>query len=321
MGGTKSCARLRAEHELIGEVLGVVEMLTARMRVGAAVPMPPVAGAIDFFSTFVEGCHEAKEEEALFPVLAAYGPPDGASLTALRSEHEEGRWLVGALRPRSGRLRLDGTALGLIEAYIALLRQHMANEDTALFPWAEGVLSPPDERRLARAFDRVEEQAVGPGGREVVLALGDAVMQACRAIGSESPKGVPVLARDVMQERPGVVAPEESLGRAAELMASLRTRELPVVDRGTLVGILTRTDMEPHRGHLEWTAVRAAMTPRPMSAEAGAPVAAVARLLLTRSFNALPVVDGGRLVGMIRRSDLLRLLAGEAGPADPQPGG
>jgi CBS domain-containing protein len=53
------------------------------------------------------------------------------------------------------------------------------------------------------------------------------------------------------------------------------------------------------------------MTPDPVAVDADTPVAAVARLLLARSFNSLPVTEGGRLVGMIGRSDLLRLLAGD----------
>ena len=39
---------------------------------------------------------EAKEE-ALFPLLAGYGGPEDGSLRALRTEHEEGRRLIGEL--------------------------------------------------------------------------------------------------------------------------------------------------------------------------------------------------------------------------------
>jgi len=60
---------LRQEHEVIGQVLSAVEMLAAQMRAGATVPTPPISGAIDFFASVVERCHEAKEE-ALFPLLA-----------------------------------------------------------------------------------------------------------------------------------------------------------------------------------------------------------------------------------------------------------
>lgn len=304
------CERLCREHDLIGQVLDAVAMLVARMRRGAAMPLPPLSGAIEFFATFVDRCHEAKEEEGLLPVLVEHGPPDSASLAALTVEHDEGRRLVGALRPLSGRPRVDGAGITLLEDYVAFLRRHMASEDAALFACAKALVSPTDEMRLARAFDQIEERAVGPAGRDVVLSLAEAVTEACRAIGGEAGTTL-VLVRHVMRTRPGAVAPEGSLAHAAELMASLGTREVPVVDGAVLVGILTRSDLEPHRGHYEWTTVRAAMTNNPLAVDAGVPIATVARLLVARSFNSIPVTEHGRLVGMVGRRDLLRLLAGD----------
>jgi hemerythrin-like domain-containing protein/CBS domain-containing protein len=304
---------LRQEHEVIEQVLSAVEMLAARIRGGATVATPPLSGVIDFLQIFVDRCHEAKEEEGLLPVLAAYGVPGVGSFAALVAEHDEGRRLVGALQ-LSGRWRMESEALTLLQAYFALLRRHMASEQAVLFPYAESVLSPADEVRLGRIFDQVEEGAIGTGGQEVVLALAETVMQACRAIGSASGKGA-IVARDMIRTRPGVVAPEESLARAAELMGTLGIRELVVIDRGTLVGILARSDMEPYRGHYEWTAVRAAMTLDPVAVDADAPLAVVARLLIECSFNAVPVTEGERVIGMIARRDLLRVLADEDSPS------
>jgi tRNA nucleotidyltransferase (CCA-adding enzyme) len=107
------------------------------------------------------------------------------------------------------------------------------------------------------------------------------------------------------------VAPDDSLARAAEVMETLRTREVAVVGDGALLGILTRSDMEPYRGHYEWTRVRTAMTPDPVSVPPAMPVAGVAHLLLARGFNALPVTAEGELQGMVSRSDVLRAVAGE----------
>jgi len=115
-----------------------------------------------------------------------------------------------------------------------------------------------------------------------------------------------------MRAAPATVAADDSLARAAGVMESCRSREVPVVSGRALVGILSRTDLEPHRGHFEWTAVRAAMTADPVSVASETPVPVVARLLLGRGFNAVPVTDGGELVGMIARSDVLKVLAGNA---------
>src|SRR5262249_31332255 len=155
------------------------------------------------------------------------------------------------------------------------LRRHMAGEQAVLFPYAERVLSPADDAHLERIFGQVEERTIGSGGRKVMLALAEAGIQACRAL--ETPGGrQAVLTRDIQRAGPGVVAPGESLARAAELMGTLGTRELLVIERGTLMGILTRGDMEPYRGHYEWTMVSAAMTPDPVTVSAEAPITAVA---------------------------------------------
>ena len=115
-------------------------------------------------------------------------------------------------------------------------------------------------------------------------------------------------AGEVMRSQPHSVSPDDSLARAAELMGILGTRELPVVMGRRVVGVLTRTDMEPYRGHYEWTTVRAAMTPDPVTVRPDTPVRAVAGVL-ERGFNSVPVTHDGELVGMIARSDLVRLLA------------
>lgn len=48
---------------------------------------------------------------------------------------------------------------------------------------------------------------------------------------------------DVMTTLPTVVAPETDLADAARLMTDLAVKSLPVVDRGRLVGIVSRTDV------------------------------------------------------------------------------
>jgi len=102
--------------------------------------------------------------------------------------------------------------------------------------------------------------------------------------------------------------PDESLARAAELMALLELRELAVVDAGELVGILAQRDLRPYLGHLEWTNVRAAMTRDPITVAPDTSVEAVARLLVDHCFNCVPVVAKRALLGTIRRADLLRLI-------------
>ncbi|HWQ13849.1 MAG TPA: CBS domain-containing protein [Roseiflexaceae bacterium] len=120
-----------------------------------------------------------------------------------------------------------------------------------------------------------------------------------------------------------VVSPAASLAEAQHLMERRHVRRLPVVERGQLLGIITRGDLraaKPSESSLstyEWRAlldkvtVAEAMTRAPATIGPEAPVLAAAELMLERKISGLPVVDGGRVVGVITESDLFRLLIAE----------
>jgi CBS domain-containing protein len=117
-------------------------------------------------------------------------------------------------------------------------------------------------------------------------------------------------AGDIMRTAVASVAPADRLSRVAEFMTIYEVRELPVVENGVLVGIVTRSDLEPYVGQLEWTPVRLAMSSPPRTVGPDEPVYAVAKVLAEESFNGVPVVVDRALAGMISRHDLVRVLAG-----------
>lgn len=129
--------------------------------------------------------------------------------------------------------------------------------------------------------------------------------------GSSTDQRGELVARQVMRPGPTTVATHDSLARAARLMASAGTREIPVTTGDALVGILTRTDMEPYRGHFEWTTVAVAMTPDPVTVRPEMPIRDVMAVLLERGFNSVPVCGGAELLGMIARADVIRALAAD----------
>jgi CBS domain-containing protein len=98
------------------------------------------------------------------------------------------------------------------------------------------------------------------------------------------------------------------MARAQELMTTFDVREVPVVEKGELVGIVTLSDLRPHVGYLEMRPVRLAMTVQPTTVEPTTPVPDVAALLIAGRFNAVPVATDGAVLGMISRDDLVRLL-------------
>jgi acetoin utilization protein AcuB len=119
------------------------------------------------------------------------------------------------------------------------------------------------------------------------------------------------------------VKPLDSIQHARELMERHRVNQLPVLLDGKLVGIVTDRDLrdafpsvfdsplvERKRPQVTTTDPRTVSVEMVMTAEAttvgaAASMADAARLMRKMRIGALPVVDGGRVVGMLTRSDVL----------------
>jgi CBS domain-containing protein len=130
-------------------------------------------------------------------------------------------------------------------------------------------------------------------------------------------QGVPV--RRVMWAGPPHVSPSLSLDRFVQIHVLTGDQAAyPVVSDGALVGMVTRSDVRK-APQVEWphTAVGAVMTPlgevEMLSPDADAFDALEA--LARRDVEQIPVVDGRRLEGIVRRRDLLRWLALQRTPA------
>jgi len=88
------------------------------------------------------------------------------------------------------------------------------------------------------------------------------------------------------------------------------------------VGLVGLRDLHaPGRAAWERTSVADVMTPieRLTTVAPGTPAAEVLALLGQRDVNQVPVVDSGRLVGLVRREDVLRWVSLHAGGAAPRP--
>ena len=130
------------------------------------------------------------------------------------------------------------------------------------------------------------------------------------------------MTRDVI-----VVPPELMLSTAWHLMTRERIRHLPVVRAGALIGILSDRDVLARGtmnsdGVLEIAShevVGEAMTPTPLqTCEQSTDVAELARMMTERKIDAIPVVKGLRLVGLVTTTDLLSLLLDRSEP-EPLP--
>jgi nucleotide-binding universal stress UspA family protein/predicted transcriptional regulator len=109
-----------------------------------------------------------------------------------------------------------------------------------------------------------------------------------------------------MTPHPITITPGERLPQAVELMQQHSFRSLPVVDDGKLVGIVTDRDIRTNLNRLEALAVGTVMTTKVIAVTPHTSVWDATRLLSEKKIGAMPVLDGGVLVGMVSTTDLLK---------------
>jgi acetoin utilization protein AcuB len=109
-----------------------------------------------------------------------------------------------------------------------------------------------------------------------------------------------------MSSKPTSVSPRDTLAAAKALMDAEGFHRLPVLEAGRLVGILSERDLRMHWGYLDSTRVDAAMKTDPMFVSPETGIEDAARIMLRHTIGALPVVDKGKLVGIITTTDILK---------------
>ena len=116
-------------------------------------------------------------------------------------------------------------------------------------------------------------------------------------------------ARDVMNRRVTAATPH-AIGRdlALQLLSGMYSG-LPVVDaNGTVIGVVTEFDLlEAVREGKDLQTVKAAeiMGRPPVCVEEDEPIDAVIAKMTTHHIIRVPVVRGGKLIGVIARADIL----------------
>ena len=124
-----------------------------------------------------------------------------------------------------------------------------------------------------------------------------------------------MLVADHMSRRVVTVEPQVSVADVKALFAKHRIRQLPVLRRDRVVGIITDRDVRAVRDVKR--KVSDVMTAKPLVISSLASVDEAARLLRTYKIGALPVVDGGRLVGIVTGSDVLDAFVELSGVTEP----
>ena len=137
-------------------------------------------------------------------------------------------------------------------------------------------------------------------------------------------------AKSVMSTDIVTVDPESDVTSVAQTFLDHRISAAPVVDQnGVVVGIVSEGDLirrvRPAQRSSWWlalvadptakfvrehgTRVRDIMTPTVISVSTDTPLADIAAILESNSIKRVPVIEEGRLVGLVSRADILRGLA------------
>ena len=143
--------------------------------------------------------------------------------------------------------------------------------------------------------------------------------------------------KDIMTKDVITVSPEMGITHAAELLLEKGFNGVPVVDgTGKLVGVLCQSDLIAQQkkfpvpslftfldGLISLTSakqlekeiqkmtamtVAEAMTPNPVTVGPEASIEEAGTIMVDRNFHTLPVVDEGKLVGIVGKEDVLRTL-------------
>jgi acetoin utilization protein AcuB len=112
----------------------------------------------------------------------------------------------------------------------------------------------------------------------------------------------------VMTKHPETIGPGDLLLQAKEMMDAGGFRRLTVVDEGRVIGIITERDLREHGGYLNSTKVDVAMKAPVLTVDSHTSIEEAARMMLAKKIGGMPVVDAGKLVGIVTTSDMLSAL-------------
>ena len=143
--------------------------------------------------------------------------------------------------------------------------------------------------------------------------------------------------KDIMTRELITISPETEIVHATKLLLENRINGVPVTDEtGKLVGILCQSDLiaqqkklpipsfftflnglipmtsmkqlEKQVQKITATPVAQAMMKNPVTVQPDTDIEEVAALMVDNNFHTIPVMDGGKLVGIVGKEDILRTL-------------
>ncbi len=119
-----------------------------------------------------------------------------------------------------------------------------------------------------------------------------------------------MIASDIMTRRVYTITPQASVQEVAQLLNRERISGVPVIDdtSGQLIGIVTEADIIQNIGRDDLQ-VADIMSRQLTTVTEDTPVSEIAALLSERQIKRVPVVQNGRVIGIVSRADIVQAVA------------
>lgn len=113
---------------------------------------------------------------------------------------------------------------------------------------------------------------------------------------------------DMMSSPVTTVSPAQPLREVITMMYSSKHLGFPVVERDTLIGMITLADVNRTSPiDREAMQVRDIMTRDPVTLPPSAPVIDALKIMSARNFGRIPVVQDGKILGIVTRTDIIKV--------------
>jgi CBS domain-containing protein len=138
----------------------------------------------------------------------------------------------------------------------------------------------------------------------VIFSPDTAIAQAAEKLLSKGINGAPVL--DENRKLLGIVCQSDLI---------IQQKKLPLPSLFTIldgfISLTSTKQIEKEVEKITATTVTHAMTPDPVTVTADTPIDEIASLMVDKKYHTLPVMEEGKLVGIIGKEDILRTIMGE----------
>ncbi len=116
---------------------------------------------------------------------------------------------------------------------------------------------------------------------------------------------------EVMNKNVVTCHPAEKLAVIVNKLELFHIAGMPVVEKGSIVGMVSQTDILKglKSGTLHDLSVHDVMTREIVAVASTEPAVAVAKIMIEKGINRVPVVDNDKLVGIVTRGDLIKAAA------------